>query len=326
MPGSLRHQADRTRRTISRVGADNFSVRWTGQLIPRFSETYTFRTTSDDGVRLWIKPAGSTSWTQLVNHWLPHAAADDTRSISLTAGQIYDVRMDYYEATGSATARLLWSSPNTPEEVIDPATNIGVNAVTYDAQLYVDAAKSGRADWGDPIDYFGRPQVAVDANGYPKADAGHIFWEGQDPSKTNGVYQFRFQGRAEVTSWFGKGIFRANGIQYGSTLPFGAGYDPSTNTTVAEVVVNNADLFGLTFRNTQRNPGAASNTGITSVQLFCPLSPGSGSFYRPAELFDANVKTAFASFTTLRYLTANFNAEPELVRSQVARSDEGRLG
>src|SRR5581483_4909068 len=38
----------------SGMGADTFSVRWQGQVQPRFSETYTFYTTSDDGVRLWI--------------------------------------------------------------------------------------------------------------------------------------------------------------------------------------------------------------------------------------------------------------------------------
>ena len=34
--------------------ADTFSVRWTGKVVPAFSETYTFSTTSDDGVRLWV--------------------------------------------------------------------------------------------------------------------------------------------------------------------------------------------------------------------------------------------------------------------------------
>src|SRR5688572_15539530 len=34
------------------VGADTFSVRWTGRVSPRYSETYRFYTTSDDGVRL----------------------------------------------------------------------------------------------------------------------------------------------------------------------------------------------------------------------------------------------------------------------------------
>jgi hypothetical protein len=34
--------------------ADDFSVRWTGELEPRHSETYTISTVSDDGIRLWL--------------------------------------------------------------------------------------------------------------------------------------------------------------------------------------------------------------------------------------------------------------------------------
>ena len=294
-----------------RVGPDNFSVRWTGQLIPRFSETYTFRTTSDDGVRLWIKQAGTDSWIELVHNWEVHAAEENTRSIALISGRTYDIRMDYFDRTGGAIVSLRWSSPSTPEEVIDPAVNLGVNAVTYDYHVYADAAKSGRADWGNPIDYFGRPLVATDLGGWPKADAGHIFWEGQDPNKTHGVYQLRFAGKAEVTSWSGRGNFRTNGIEYGTRLPFGAGYNPISNTTIAEVVVSDADLFGLYFRSTRRTAASANNTGITNVRLMRPLAPGSDSYYHPNQLFVSDVKDAFSRFTTLRYLTANFNTEVE---------------
>ena len=38
----------------SGVDPDTFSVRWTGRVKPRFSQTYTFHATTDDGVRLWI--------------------------------------------------------------------------------------------------------------------------------------------------------------------------------------------------------------------------------------------------------------------------------
>lgn len=296
---------------FQRLRADNFSVRWSGQLIPRFSETYTFRTTTDDGVRLWIKPAGTDSWITLVDNWGPHAAVEDTGSVALVAGRTYDIRMDYYESGGAAVARLAWSSPSTPEEVIDPAVNIGVNAVTYDYQVYTDATKSSRDEWGDAIDYFGRPRVQTDWAGWPTKDAAHIFWEGQDPGKTSGTYQLRFTGRAEVTAWAGKARFRANGIEYGSRLPFGAGYDPGTNTTVADLVVSNADMFQLSFRHTRREAGSAANTGVTNVQLLRPIAPGSNVVYRPADLFSNDVKTAFSRFTTLRYLTANFNAERE---------------
>src|SRR5687768_10096411 len=48
-----------------RVGADRFSVRWTGQVIPRFSEAYTFIASADDGVRMSIRPAGTTTYRRL---------------------------------------------------------------------------------------------------------------------------------------------------------------------------------------------------------------------------------------------------------------------
>src|SRR5205085_141584 len=122
---------------------------------------------------------------------------------------------------------------------------------------------------------------------------------------TGGVYLLRFSGRADVTSWNGRGQFVVNGNNYGSTLPSGVGYDGGSNTTTAQVVVNGADLFALNFRNTQRYPWSPGNTGVGNVQLLRPVAPGSGTSYQPGELFDANVKQALGRFTTLRYLTAN---------------------
>ncbi|MHC4497065.1 MAG: LamG-like jellyroll fold domain-containing protein, partial [Planctomycetota bacterium] len=45
------------------VGDDQFSARWTGEVEAAFTETYTFYTNSDDGLRLWI------GGQQLVNNW-----------------------------------------------------------------------------------------------------------------------------------------------------------------------------------------------------------------------------------------------------------------
>ncbi|MBL0361013.1 MAG: hypothetical protein IPP70_08135 [Elusimicrobia bacterium] len=36
------------------LGSDTFSVRWTGSVTPRYSESYTFHVEADDGVRLWV--------------------------------------------------------------------------------------------------------------------------------------------------------------------------------------------------------------------------------------------------------------------------------
>jgi hypothetical protein len=294
------------------VAADDFSVRWTGQVIPRFSESYTFGATGNGGVRLSVRPVGALSpWTVLIDTWDAPEAGETTAPYKVVAGKTYDVRLEYRGAGGPAVARLTWSSPHTPEEVIDPAVSLGVNAVTYDFDLYADASKTGRIGWGDPVDYFGRPAVATDDFGWPTADGGHLFWESRDPAKTGGTYRLVFTGQAEVSGWMGRGRFKVGDTDYGRTLPLGAGYDPDTNTTTADVTIDGTDLFGLSFVHTRRDVDSPEGSGITGVQLMRPLAPNADAAYAPGELFDSDVKDAFSRFTTLRYLTANFNAETD---------------
>ena len=94
------------------IASDHFSGRWTGQILPTQSETYTFYTHSDDGVRLWI------NGQLLVDHWTAHAVAEDKGTIALIAGQKVSVQLDYYEQGGDAVTQLLWSSPSRAKEVI----------------------------------------------------------------------------------------------------------------------------------------------------------------------------------------------------------------
>ena len=62
------------------VGADLFSVRWTGRVTPRFSETYRFYTNCDDGSRLWINNV------LLVDNWIDQGPVEKSGTITLTAG------------------------------------------------------------------------------------------------------------------------------------------------------------------------------------------------------------------------------------------------
>jgi hypothetical protein len=94
------------------MGADGFSIRWTGEVLAQYSETYTFYTLTDDGVRLWVN-------NQLVvNHWMGQSPTEWSGTISLTAGQKYTVKMEYYDEILGASARLSWSSPSLPKEII----------------------------------------------------------------------------------------------------------------------------------------------------------------------------------------------------------------
>ena len=89
-----------------------YSVRWTGQVRADRSELYTFYTTSNDGVRLWV------DGRLIIDNWTSHAATQDTGRVTLEADRKYDVRLEYYQRLGTAVIKLEWSSPSTPRQVI----------------------------------------------------------------------------------------------------------------------------------------------------------------------------------------------------------------
>lgn len=94
------------------IESDTFSVRWTGAIVPRHSEEYTFTTLSDDGVRLWVNDQ------LVIDQWNDHPATEHQGRITLEAGKRYAIRLEYYENYGSAQLQLRWQSPSQPAEVV----------------------------------------------------------------------------------------------------------------------------------------------------------------------------------------------------------------
>ncbi len=94
------------------IGADSFSARWTGQVEVPATGTWSFTTTSDDGIRLWV------NGVQLINAWVNQGPTSYSGSIALTAGQRYDLKLEYFESGGGAMARLAWSGPGQASQVI----------------------------------------------------------------------------------------------------------------------------------------------------------------------------------------------------------------
>jgi hypothetical protein len=105
------------------VPADGFSVRWSGQILPQYSQTYTFTTNSDDGIRVWVNDV------EIIDNWTDHAATTNRGSIALTAGTKVDIKVEYYQNTGAAVADLSWSSTSQPEQII-PKTQLFPAATT----------------------------------------------------------------------------------------------------------------------------------------------------------------------------------------------------
>jgi hypothetical protein len=94
------------------VPTDNFMVRWTGQVEAPITATYTFFTQTDDGVRLWVNNQS------IVDNWTDHSNTTNSGTIKLTAGQRYDIKLEYYEAGGDAVCQLSWSTPTTLRDAI----------------------------------------------------------------------------------------------------------------------------------------------------------------------------------------------------------------
>ena len=79
---------------------DFFSVRWTRYLYLE-EGVYRFTATSDDGMRIWVDDQ------QILNEWREQGERTFVVDRALSTGH-HQVRIEYFEATGTATARFRW--------------------------------------------------------------------------------------------------------------------------------------------------------------------------------------------------------------------------
>jgi parallel beta-helix repeat protein len=82
--------------TVKELPQSKFAIVATGR-VSLASGTYTLRTISDDGVRVWID--GKLA----IDDWTPHESAVDVAAI---AGGMHDVRVEYYQVDGWTELRL----------------------------------------------------------------------------------------------------------------------------------------------------------------------------------------------------------------------------
>lgn len=100
------------------IGKTNYAVKWIGSVQPQFSGPYTFSTTADDGVRLYV------NGQLLINDWVSQPATTMSGTITLKAQQLYNIELDYYYGNDNgAQVSLSWSSASTPQAII-PQTQL----------------------------------------------------------------------------------------------------------------------------------------------------------------------------------------------------------
>ncbi len=98
-----------------------WSSRWTGEVLPAYSQVYTFNLETNMAGRVWV------NGQLVVNNWPPttvvkNSATDPTCQgvISLEAGRRYPIVVEHYQDAGTGRVHLRWQSANE----VNPATSL----------------------------------------------------------------------------------------------------------------------------------------------------------------------------------------------------------
>jgi uncharacterized protein (TIGR03000 family) len=139
---------------------ENFAVRWSGRIVPRFTEDYTFHVTADDGVLLWVDDR------LLVNAWDFKGVVEYRGQASLTAGQPVRVKLLYYNGPFGGSIKWEWSSSSQRKEPVPrdrmfppaddeappfaPAPSLAGQIETHTIDLPAKVKCAPRGGWGVP--------------------------------------------------------------------------------------------------------------------------------------------------------------------------------
>ncbi|WP_407272147.1 family 43 glycosylhydrolase [Radiobacillus sp. PE A8.2] len=117
----------RGERVISNLNGDSFTgtfneitgstdyntARFTGTIVPEYTEDYTFHMVGDDGFRVWVNDELVIDfWEQ---KWEEPQASEP---ITLESGKHYDIKVEYLQGWGGSWLRMEWESASQEREII----------------------------------------------------------------------------------------------------------------------------------------------------------------------------------------------------------------
>jgi len=96
---------------VSRRLTKNYSVRWTGVLVPLETADYLVGFTGQDGYRVWL------DGNVVAEDWTTHRpATSGSKQVHLEKGHEYPIKIEYFQTIRGAEARLKWSIPGRQEQ------------------------------------------------------------------------------------------------------------------------------------------------------------------------------------------------------------------
>jgi unsaturated chondroitin disaccharide hydrolase len=195
------------------IGADNASIRWTGQVKPAYTETYTFKIISDDGARLWVN--GQLLFDTFATQ---SGIKVNTGSIALHANRFYDIKLEYREQTGAASIQMRWRSASTPETLV-PSTRLFPPLQTKLENVMALAATKYRATLADLAGNTAAYPEITKANGTWTNTSADNWTSGFFPGVMWQLHRFTLDRfwRFNATAWTGN---IASHVNAGDDLAF----------------------------------------------------------------------------------------------------------
>ena len=100
------------------ISPENFSVRWTGKIMPTTSGRYTFYVDGDNQVKLYLD-------SKLVLKTDPSNRKEISTNIRLKANKPADVKVEYVHAAGPSSVHISWAGPGLERQAMVPTGNAG---------------------------------------------------------------------------------------------------------------------------------------------------------------------------------------------------------
>jgi endoglucanase len=245
------------------IPSDGFSVRWTGEVEARSTETYTFYINHDDGARVWVNDV------QVINNWTDHAAVEDSGAIKLEMGKKYALVVEFYESSGDATCQVSWSS-NTIAKAIIPQSQLYNSATPVtSATPTVSATPSPTGTPTPSVTATGTASATPSVTPSPSASAitgkfGVSYTQYDWGSGATVSITIKNNGTTAVDGW--KLAFSFPGSQKISNLWNGAYTQSGTDVTVTNMAYNSSlpaggsVTFGFNLSYSGTNPEPTSFT------------------------------------------------------------------
>ncbi|MGW2054727.1 PA14 domain-containing protein [Streptomyces sp. NPDC001840] len=147
------------RLTATTGRADDVTVRWTGKIVPETSGAHTFSIIGDNGFRLWI------DGRLAIDHWVDDWDKEQTaQPIELTAGQAYDIKVEYFEHYGGSNLHLRWTEPGGTKRPVPQSAFRLPDGFAYDGALAATVLPDGRTLRLDFAQRLARPPAGLTAH------------------------------------------------------------------------------------------------------------------------------------------------------------------